>query len=48
MVLNALDEVLFFNDINLLKKFISDNMLKYYPHDKENFYGYKEKQICKD
>ncbi len=43
MVLNALDEVLFFCDIDLLKKFISDNMLKYYPHDKESFYKEKDK-----
>ena len=43
MVLNALDEILFWNDINLLKSFIKENMRKYYPNNKENFYKEKDK-----
>lgn len=42
MILNALDEILFWDNITTLKKFIHQNMLKYYPHDPENFYQEKD------
>ncbi len=38
MILNALDEVLFWEDIPVLKDFIHQNMSKYYPHDPEQFH----------
>ncbi len=43
MVLNALDEILFWDNIPALKRFIHQNMLKYYPHDPENFNAEKKK-----
>ncbi len=43
MVLNALDEILFWDNILALKRFMHQNMLKYYPHDPENFYAEKNK-----
>ncbi len=43
MVLNALDEILFWDNILALKRFMHQNMLKYYPHDSENFYAEKNK-----
>ena len=43
MILNALDEVLYWNDISILKQFIQVNMAKYYPNDHEGFY--LEKQL---
>lgn len=42
MILNALDEILFWDNIPVLKHFIQQNMLKYYPHDSENFYSEKD------
>lgn len=41
MVLNALDEVLFWDNIPLLKDFINENTRKYYPHDSEKYYSEK-------
>lgn len=41
MILNALDEILFWDNIPVLKSFIKENMLKYYPDAPEKFY--KEK-----
>lgn len=38
MILNALDEVLFWENISILKSFIRQNITKYYPHDSESFY----------
>ena len=43
MILDALDEVLFWNDIFTLKDFIQANMAKYYPDDHKRFY--QEKQL---
>ena len=43
MILNALDEILFWDNITVLKNFIHQNMLNYYPHDPENFYQEKDK-----
>lgn len=42
MILNALDEILFWENISLLKSFIHQNMLMYYPNDPENFYLEKD------
>jgi len=36
MILNALDEILFWNDIDTLKAFIKQINAEYYPHDYEN------------
>ena len=38
MILNALDEVLFWEDIETLKQFTKENSRKFYPHDHENYY----------
>jgi len=45
MVLNALDEILFWDNIPALKSFIHQNMLKYYPHDPKTFYLEKDRFI---
>lgn len=42
MILNALDEVLFWQEIELFKEFMKDLDNKYYPHNHEMFY--KEKK----
>lgn len=42
MILNALDEILFWDDINLLKAFIQKNIKEFYPHNYEEFYKRKE------
>ena len=42
MVLNALYEVLFWDNIPLLKSFIYQNVLKNYPHNPEAFYAEKD------
>lgn len=41
MMLNALDEVLFWDNIPLLKDFVNENIRKYYPHDFEKYYSEK-------
>lgn len=43
MVLNALDEVLFWDDIEVLRSFILENKSKYYPHNSKIFYEEKDK-----
>lgn len=43
MILNALDEVLFWDDIPQLKAFIRQNLETYYPHDYNGFYAAKTK-----
>lgn len=42
MILNALDEILFWDSIPLLKSFISENMHRHYPHNRDTFYEEKE------
>ncbi len=42
MILEALDEILFWEDIPLLKEFVSERYKQYYPHD---FKGYIRKAI---
>ncbi len=42
MILNALDEVLFWDDIETLGRFIKENTQKYYPHDSKTFYEQKD------
>lgn len=42
MVLNALDEVLFWDNIPLLKNFIYQNVLRNYPQNPEAFYAEKD------
>ena len=42
MILNALDEVLFWDDIETLKRFVKQNTDRFYPHDYENYYRNKE------
>lgn len=42
MILNALDEVLFWNDIEILKRFIKESTQKYYPQDYKSFYELKD------
>lgn len=42
MILNALDEVLFWDNIPLLKNFIDQNMRRNYPHNPEAFYAEKD------
>ena len=37
MILNALDEVLFWDNIDALKKFTKQNCDRFYPHDFENY-----------
>ena len=37
MVLNALDEVLFWEDIDILKLFVKQNLERFYPHDREGY-----------
>lgn len=37
MVLNALDEVLFWEDIDALKQFTKQNIDRFYPHDYKNY-----------
>lgn len=48
MILNALDEVLFWEDIPLLREFISQNTEKYYPHDPNRFYKEKDTFFAKN
>lgn len=48
MILNALDEVLFWENIPLLKKFISQNAAKYFPHDPKSFYQEKDAFFAKN
>jgi len=38
MILNAIDEVLFWDEIELLKDSVTDRMKKYYPHDYNGSY----------
>lgn len=45
MILNALDEILFWDNIPLLKNFIKENTEKYYPNDYEKYYVEKNKFI---
>ena len=45
MILNALDEVLFWEDIPLLKTFMEKIVSQYYPHDPETYF--KEKKEYK-
>ena len=42
MILNALDEVLFWDDIDTLKAFTKQNCDRFYPHDFENYYKNQE------
>jgi len=42
MILNALDEVLFWDDIDSLKTFTKQNYDKLYPHDFENYHKNQE------
>ena len=42
MILNALDEVLFWDDIDRLKTFTRKNMIEFHPHNYEEFYKRKE------
>ncbi len=42
MILNALDEVLFWDNIPLLKNFIRQNTRRYYPHNPDAFYAEKD------
>lgn len=42
MILNALDEVLFWEDISVLKGLYTKMLQKYYPHDFEQFYLEKD------
>ena len=42
MILNALDEVLFWDDIDALKIFTKQNYDKFYPHDFENYHKNQE------
>ena len=42
MILNSLDEVLFWDDIDALKKFTKQNFDKFYPHDFENYHKNQE------
>ena len=37
MILNALDEILFWDDIDTLKTFTKQNSKRFYPHDFENY-----------
>ncbi len=41
MILNALDEVLFWDDIDVLKVFMRKNLEGYYPHSPDRFYNSK-------
>lgn len=41
MILNALDEVLFWDDIAALREFIQQNTTKYYPHNPREYYAVK-------
>ena len=43
MILNALDEVLFWDNISILKEFVKENTQKYYPHDPDGYYREKDK-----
>lgn len=42
MILNALDEVLFWNNISILKDFVKENTRKYYPHDPDRYFQEKD------
>lgn len=42
MILNALDEVLFWDDIDVLKTFTKQNCDRFYPHDFENYHKNQE------
>lgn len=48
MILNALDEVLFWENIPLLWNFISQNTAKYFPHDPKSFYQEKDAFFAKN
>ena len=43
MILNALDEVLFWEDIALLSAFTKKIVAMYYPHDPESYFKEKER-----
>ena len=47
MVLNALDEVLFWNDIEVLRTFTQESMKKHYPHDPEKYFEEKNTFLLK-
>ena len=42
MILNALDEVLFWDDVDALKTFTKQNCDRFYPHDFENYHKNQE------
>ena len=42
MIFNALDEVLFWDEIDTLKMFIKKNIEQYYPQDYDGFYKNKK------
>jgi len=42
MILNAIDEVLFWDDIDVLKEFTKQNNERFYPHDYEGYYESKK------
>ncbi len=48
MILNAMDEVLFWENIPLLCNFISQNAAKYFPHNPESFYKEKDAFFAKN
>ena len=43
MILNALDEVLYWDDVTRLCTFVQKNMKKYHPHDPDSYYKEKER-----
>ncbi len=43
MIFNALSEILFWEDMPVLKRFIEENTRKYYPHDSEGYYREKDR-----
>ncbi len=47
MILNALDEILFWEDIPLLKEFVSERYKQYYPHDFKGYMREKEMFLSK-
>ena len=42
MILNAIDEILFWQEIEMFKSFMKELCSKYYPHDPEMYF--KEKK----
>lgn len=42
VILNALDEVLYWDDISFLKNFICEIFSKYYPHDSKSYFEEKD------